>query len=75
VTRSDGTLNGCFDERISKGRARAKQAGDADRLADLVDVGDAAGAGREVALEPATLLGGQRVLDVVGDELDDVLAS
>lgn len=62
-------------QRWREGLFARQLAGDADRLADLVDVRDAAGAVREVVLEPAALLRGQRVLDVVGDVLDDVPAA
>ena len=48
-------------QRRREGLLARQPAGDADRLADLVDVRDAAGAVREVVLEPAALLGGQRV--------------
>jgi hypothetical protein len=50
-------------------------AGLPNRLANLVDVGIAAGAVGEVALEPLLLVGRQRVVEVVGDDLDHLLAA
>lgn len=50
-------------QRRREGFLAEQPAGDANCLADLVDVRDAAGAVREVVLEAAALLGGQRLLD------------
>ena len=46
-----------------------------DRDADLLDVVRAAAAALEVILEACALLGRQRILEIVGDELDELLAA
>src|SRR5581483_9197868 len=66
--------NDLFTQRRRKRLLARDHAGLPDRLADLVDVGGAAGAVGEVSLEPLPLVGRQRLLEVVGDDLDHLLA-
>src|SRR5690349_663697 len=67
--------NDLFPQRGRKRLLARDHAGLPDRLANLVDVGIAAGAVGEVALEPLLLVGRQRVVEVVGDDLDHLLAA
>ena len=52
----------------------AQRAHGADRLAHLLDVGDAALAEVEVGLEARDVLGRHRALEVVGEDLGQLLA-
>ena len=64
-----------FPQRGRKRLLARDHAGLPNRLAHLIDVGAAAGAAREVSLEPLPLVGRQRVVEVVGDDLDHLLTS
>ena len=64
-----------FPQRGRKRLLARDHAGLPNRLANLVDVGIAAGAVGEVALKPLLLVGRQRVVEVVGDDLDHLLAA
>jgi hypothetical protein len=64
-----------FPQRGRKRLLARDHAGLRNRLAHLVDVGAAAGAVGEVSLEPLPLVGRQRIVEVVGDDLDHLLAA
>jgi hypothetical protein len=64
-----------FAQLGRQGLLAREPAGRANRLADLLDVRDAAGAVGEMVLEAAALFGWHRVLDVVRHELDDLPAA
>src|SRR5579864_934251 len=64
-----------FPQRGRKRLLARDQAGLPDRLAHLVEVGATAGAIGEVSLEPLPLVGRQRIVEVVGDDLDHLLAA
>jgi Cupin domain len=67
--------NDLFPQRGRKRLLARDHAGLPNRLANLVDVGIAAGAVGEVALKPLLLVGRQRVVEVVSDDLDHLLAA
>src|SRR6266446_1487026 len=64
-----------FPQRGRKRLLARDHAGLPNRLAHLVDVGAAAGAVGEVSLEPLPLVERQRIVEVVGDDLDHLLAA
>src|ERR1700693_6568728 len=67
--------NNLFPQRGRKRLLSRHHAGLPTRLANLVDVGIAAGAVGEVALKPLLLVGRQPVVEVVGVDLDHLLAA
>src|SRR6185312_391854 len=60
---------------LRRQRFRREPAGEHDRLADLLEIGRATGAAGEVLVETGRLLGRERSLEVVGHELDELLAA
>jgi|1186.fasta_scaffold141567_2 hypothetical protein len=64
-----------FEQRFASRRCEIvflQGPGQADHLTDLVEIGGAASAGIEVALNPLVLGRRERVLEVVGDEFDEL---
>ena len=67
--------NDLFAQRGGKRLLARHHAGLPYRFADLVEVGGATGAPGQVALKALLLVGRQRVVEVVGDDLDHLLAA